>query len=177
MALPDFLKFEHGTAIIFGESGAVGVTNTMALNALASAAGRMGPAVDLGADWDQDYVVQLILETGTAPAAGVTAELYLASCYDNASWPGKVTGSDAAYPATVSANKLQLGPPVTTLIATADTNTIIRQQPVLWTPPARYVAPVLINLLGQALRNEGTPSNNDSRIILVPVRTLVQDTA
>lgn len=177
MALPDYLKFEQGTAIVWGEAGASGVTNTLSLDALASAGGRMGAAVDLGATWDQDYAVYVWVETGTAPAAGVTVEVYLASSHDNTNWPGKVTGSDAAYPATIAANKLQLGFPISQLVSTADLNTIIRQNPVIWTPPARYVAPVIVNLLGQAFRDEATATNNDSRVILVPLRTLVQDAA
>lgn len=177
MALPDYLKFEQGTAIVWGEAGGSGVTNTLSLDALATAAGRMGAGVDLGAAWDQDYAVYLWVETGTAPTAGNTVELYLASSHDNSNWPGKVTGSDAAYPATVANNKLQLGPPVSILIATNDGNTVLRAQPVIWTPPARYVAPVVVNLLGQAFRDEATASNNESRVILVPLRTLVQDAA
>jgi hypothetical protein len=179
MALPDYLKFEPGTAIVWGEAGATGpvVTNTLSLDALANGAGRMGAVADLTADYDQDYAVFLWVETGTAPTAGTTVELYLAASHDNSNWPGKVTGADAAYPATVSANKLQLGPPVSVLIATADTNTILRQAPMIWTPPARYVAPVVVNVLGQTFRDQATNSNNGSRVILVPMRTLVQDTA
>lgn len=177
MPLPDYIKFEAGTSVVWGEAGASGVTNTMTFEALASAAGRMGAAVDLGAAWDQEFAVYFYVETGTAPAAGVVAELYFASSIDNTNWPGKVTGSDAAYPATVANNKLQLGPPVTVLVATADANTTLRQQPVLWTPPARYVAPVVVNLLGQAFRDEATATNNDTRVILVPLRSLIQEAA
>jgi hypothetical protein len=39
----------------------------------------------------------------------------------------------------------------------------------LFIPKARYVAPLYINSLGQALRNEGTASNNTSGIILMPI--------
>lgn len=171
------MKFEPGTPVVWGEAGGAGVTNTLSLDALANAAGRMGAAVDLGAQYEQDFQVFFWVESGTAPVAGVTAELYLACSHDNTNWPGKVTGADAAYPATVAANKLQLGPPVVVLIATADGNTVLRQQPALWTPPARYVCPVVVNLLGQAFRDQATAANNLSRVILVPAETRVQDTA
>ena len=177
MALPDFAKIEQGTAVVWGEASGSGVTNTLSLDALANGSGRMGAAVDLGSVFDEEYLVYLYVETGTAPTAGTYVELYLASSHDNSNWPGKVTGSDAAYPATVSANKLQLGPPVVILIATNDGTTTLKQQPVIWNPPARYVVPVVINSLGQAFRDEATASNNDSRVIIVPRRLLVQDTA
>lgn len=176
-ALPDYFKQEQGTAIIWGEAGASGVTATLTFEALANAAGRMGAAVDLGAAWDQEYMVALWIETGTAPTLGAVYELYLACSHDNSNWPGNVTGSDAAYPATVADNKKRLWPPVTMLVCTADANTVLKQQPVIWRPSARYVAPVVINLSGQAVRDEVTATNNDSRVILVPLRSLVQDSA
>ena len=180
MALPDYFKYELGTAVVWGEAGATGaatVTNTLSLDALADAAGRMGAAVDLGSTFDQEYVAMLWVETGTAPTAGNTVELYFAFSHDNSTWPGKVTGSDAAYPSTVSANKKQLGMPSVILVATNDTNTILRQSPEVIRPKGRYVAPVVVNLLGQAFRDEATASNNDSRVILVPLRSLIQDAA
>lgn len=181
MALPDYFKCELGTAVIWGEAGATGisltVTNTLSLDALADTSGRMGASVDLGAAWDQEYLLFVTVETGTAPTAGKTVEVYLAWSLDNTNWPGKVTGSDAAYPSTVSANKLQLGNPAVLLIATNDGNTVLKQQPEVVLPKGRYVAPVVINLLGQAFRDEATAANNDSRVVLVPKRLLIQDTA
>lgn len=180
MALPDFIKQELGTPIIWGEAGATGisltVTKTLSLDALANAAGRMGASADLGAQWDRDYLVQLIVETGTAPAAGVTAELYLAWSHDNTNWPGKVSGSDAAYPTTVADNKKQLGNPAAILVATADANTVLKQNPNKIRALARYVAPVVVNLLGQAIRDETTATDNDSRVVLTPLLTRIQDT-
>lgn len=176
MALPDYFKYELGTAIVWGEAGGSGVTATLSLDALADAAGRMGAAVDLGAV-QEDYIAMLWVETGTAPAADKTVELYLAWSHDNTNWPGKVTGSDAAYPATVAANKKQLGPPAIILVSTADGTTVLKQNADVIVPKGRYVVPVVVNLLGQAFRDEATASNNDSRVILVPRRILIQDTA
>jgi hypothetical protein len=139
----------------------------------------MGASADLGATWDQDYYVQLIIESGSAPTAGGTVDLYLACCYDNSSWPAGVSGSDGAWPSDGNEDEWakQLGFPVTQLVATNDGNTIQRQNPVIWRPPGRYVVPVVDNNMDQAVRDEATATNNDSRVILVPVRSLLQDTA
>lgn len=177
MALPDYSKIEQGTAIVWGDSGGSGVTLVLTLDALANGAGRMGASADLGATFDEEYIAILRVETGTAPTAGTIAVLYLAASHDNSGWPGKVTGSDAAYPATVSDNLRQLGPPASVLVATADTNTVIQQNASIWRPQARYVAPIVVNFLGQAFRDQATASNNLSRVILVPRRLLIQDTA
>lgn len=176
MAILDYFKITQNTAVVWGQSGATGETAILSLNALANAAGQMGAAVDLGAQFEEEMAILLWIETGTAPAAGTTVELYMASSHDNVNWPGKVTGSDAAYPTTVANNKLQLGAPVSILVATADANTTLKQEPVIWRPPARYVVPVVVNLLGQAIRNQATPANNGSRVILVPRSYEIQDT-
>ena len=177
MALPDYFTREFGTAIVWGEAGGSGVTNTLSLDALADAAGRMGASVDLGAVWYGLMLLELVVETGTAPAIDRYVECYLAWSRNNSDWPGKVTGSDAAYPSTVAQNKKQLGYPSAVLISTADSNTILRQNAVVVIARARYVAPVVINLLGQSFRDETTASNNDSRVILTPIRQLIQDSA
>lgn len=180
MALPDFIKEEFGTPVIWGEASATGisltVTKTLSLDGLANGSGRMGASADLGAQWEREYLVQLIVETGTAPTAGTTVELYLAWSHDNTNWPGKASGSDAAYPTTVADNKKQLGNPVSILVATNDANTVLKQNPVKIRAQARYVTPVVVNLLGQAIRDETTATDNDSRVVLTPIVTRIQDT-
>jgi hypothetical protein len=175
VALPDSFKAGQGTAVVWGESGGGGVTHALSLDALANGSGRMGEAADLGATFDDEYILEVRVETGTAPTAGNTVEVYLAWSADNTNWPGKVTGSDAAYPSTVASNKLQLGLPAAVLVATNDGNTVLKQQPVIVRAKARYVAPVVVNLLGQAVRDETTASDNDSRVILTPRTQTVQD--
>lgn len=177
MALPDYYKIEQGTAVVWGDSGGSGVTHVFTLDALGIAGARMGTVADLGATFDEEYIAILRVETGTAPTAGTIATLWLASSHDNSGWPGKVTGSDGVYPATIADNIKQLGPPAVILVATADTNTVIQQQATIWRPSARYVAPVVVNSLGQTFRDQATASNNLSRVILVPRRLLVQDAA
>lgn len=175
MSLPDSIKLALGSAVIWGHSGGSGVTKDLGLNNLASGSGRMGAYADLGALWDEEYLVLLAVETGTAPTAGNPAELYFAVSHSSSIWPGKVTGSDAAYPTTVADNKKQLGVPVSILSATADSNTLLIQQPVIWRPGARYVCPVVVNLLGQSIRNQTTASDNLSRVYLVPRTLTIED--
>jgi hypothetical protein len=176
VTLPDFIKQSQGTPIVWGETGAtvmgLSVTHAMGVDALANGAGRNGVFADLGADFEQAYAVWVVVETGTAPTAGNVIEAYLASSHANSVWPGKATGTDAAYSATpsVATNKLQLGQPFI-LVATADANTVLIQNSGIWYPPARYVAPVFINGLGQAVRDEATASNNGSGIVLMPIIT------
>lgn len=177
MALPDYVEITQGTAIVFGESGATGVTHAMALDALANGAARMSNSADLGADYADEYIVIVRAETGTAPTAGNTVDVYLLSSYDNTNWPAKVTGSDGSYTlGTADANLRQAGPPVAVLVATADGTTVLEQAPVLWRPRGRYVVAIMDNNLGQALRDETVDNkNNDSRIILIPRRVKIND--
>lgn len=179
MSLPDYFKIEPGTAIIWGQAGASGVTHTLSLNGLADGSARMGAVADAGAQFDEEYMVLLAIETGTAPEAGSTVDLYLPCTYSTSYYPGGVTGSDGAWPSDGEEDEwsLQLGAPVVSLIATNDGSVLQVQSPVIWRPAGRYVVPVVDNNLGQAIRNEGTPANNDSRVILVPRRLLIQDAA
>ena len=176
MALPDYIEVTQGTAVVWGEAGASGVTATLSLDALANGAARMGAAVDLGANFADEYIVELRVETGTAPTAGNTVDLYLLSSTDNTNWPAKVTGSDGAYTlGTSDANLRQAGSPVVTLIATNDGNTVLIQNQSIWRPRGRYVVPIVDNNLGQAFRDETTATDNGSRVILTPRRIVIND--
>lgn len=176
MALPDKIQIKQGTFIIWGESGATGVTHTLSLDALANGAARMGAQADLGENHEDEYLVYLVAETGTAPTAGTTVDLYLVCSRDGTNWPAKVTGSDASYTlGTSNANLKQAGAPVVSLIATNDANTVLRQAPVIWRPRGRYVVPIYFNQLGQAIRDETTATDNDSRVILVPRGAVLND--
>lgn len=177
MALPDYFTHEFGTSVVWGQPTASGVTANLSLNNLTNGAGRMGVSVDLGPAWYQWLTLQVLMETGTAPAVGGVVEVFLAWSVNNTTWPGKVTGADAAYPTVVVDNKAQLGLPSSVLVATADANTVLVQNAVRILAHARYVAPVVVNLWSQSLRNEATATNNDSRVILTPYRSLIQDTA
>jgi hypothetical protein len=181
MPLPDYIVNSAGTAIIWGEAGATGlslsVTKTMSLDALASGSAQMGASADLGANYDQEYYVVVIVESGSAPTAGRSADLYFACSHDNTNWPAGVTGSDGAWPADGNEDEWakQLGVPVAAVISTNDATTVQIGNAVTWRPPARYVAPVLDNNWDVAFRDEATATNNDSRIVLVPKRITISD--
>lgn len=178
-ALPDYAKIEPGTAVVWGEAGAAGVTLTMTVDALASGSARMGAVADLGAQYDPEHAVILAVESGTAPTAGGTIDLYMPSTHSTSYYPGGVTGSDGAWPSDGNEDEwaLQLGLPVSLLKATNDGNVVQVQGGVIYTAPARYNVAVLDNNWSQAIRDEATATNNDTRIIMVPRRWLVQDTA
>jgi len=176
MALPDSFKVSQGTAIVWGQNGGTGVTADLSFNNLLDATAQQGASVDLTSDWDREYLVYLLVETGTAPTAGNVVDLFLVSSHNGTDWPAKVTGSNASYTlGTADANLRQAGSPVVSLFATNDANTVLRQAPVVWRPAGRYVVPIVDNNLGFALRNEGTAANNDSRIILIPLVDKVID--
>lgn len=177
MALPDSIKVSPGTAIVWGEAGASGVTHTLSLDALADGAARMGAVADLGASWDVWYSVMLVVETGTQPTAGNSVQLYLPCTHSTSYYPGGVTGSDGAWPSDSNEDEWakQLGAPVVSLIVTADANTVQVQAPVLWRPRGRYVVPVVDNNIGLAFRDETTATDNGSRVILVPLIESITD--
>jgi hypothetical protein len=176
MALPDYLQITQGTAIVWGESGATGVTAVCSLNNLANGAAQQGASVDLGANFEDEYVAILAIETGTAPTAGLTFDLYFGWSHDNTNWPAKMTGSNGSYTlGTSDANLRQIGPIVVSLIATADANTLLIQQSAIVRPRGRYVAPLVDNNSAQAIRNQTTASDNKSRVYLIPRRLVIND--
>ena len=179
MALPDNFVIQPGTAIVWGEAGGTGVTATLSLDGLADGSARQGNLVDLGATFPDEYMAQLVVETGTAPTAGLTASLYLACTWSTSGsfYPAGTSGSDGAWPSDGDEDQwaLQLGAPATTLVATNDGNTIQAQAPVLWRPTGRYVTAIVDNNLGVAFRDQATASANLSRVILVPLQAQIVD--
>lgn len=176
MALPDYIQLTQGTAIVWGESGASGVTAVCSLNNLANGSAQQGASIDLGANWEDEYAAILAIETGTAPTAGNTYELYFGFSHDNTNWPAKLTGSNGAYTlGTSDANLRQIGTPAVVLTVTNDGNTLLIQTGSIIRPRARYVAPLVDNNSGQATRNQATASNNLSRVYLVPRRLIIND--
>ncbi len=184
MALPDFIDVKQGPEYVFGEPTATDVTHSLSLNGLASGSARMSASADLGESFSDEYIVYFRVETatGTAPTAGNTCELWLVSSNDNSTWPGFVSGGDGAYPpsaqtaATLAQALPLLGPAACVLVTTPEADKVIRQSPVIWRPRGRYVVAVVRNSLGVAIKTEGTPASNDSRVLLVPRRVQVSET-
>lgn len=171
--MADIVRFveEIGTPIVWGEAGASGVTNTLSLNNLAAAAGRVGVAADLGTQWDCDLLLQAAIESGTAPTAGGAVEIFiLFSRSASSGWPagiGDISASDAAM--TV-ANSAQLGLPAAQVVAINAANTLQTQVSVRIRAKARYMTVVVINRWDQGTRNQGTATDNLSRVTVTPVR-------
>lgn len=179
MALPDYVKIEPGTAVVCGEAGATGVTVTLSFDGLASGSAIMSAVIDFGAQFDEEYSVIAAIESGTAPTAGGAIDVYIPCTHGTAYYPGGVTGSAGAWPGDGDEDQWakQLGPPVTSVIATNDANVLQVQAAVIWRPTARYGVVVVDNNWDQAVRDETTATDNDSRVILVPRRLLIQDAA
>lgn len=164
---------------MWGQPGATGVTKDITLDALASGSARMGVYADLGEYWDEEHIVIAKIESGTAPTAGGNIDVFAAYSRDASEWPAGVSGADAAWPADGNEDEWarQLGNPIISVIATNDTNTLQVQNARVFRPRARYMAIVVDNNWDQAIRNETTDTDNDSRVIVIPRRFLVQDAA
>jgi hypothetical protein len=172
MALPDTVRLTAGTPIVFGEdSGTIlglTVTHTLAVDALAAGAGRMSDSADLDNGSGQLPVllmVQVAVETGTAPTAGTVVPVYLAFANSTSHFPAAITGTDGAF--TV-ANRNQLGVPASILVAYATGTVTQKQQPSMVLVKGRYLAVVLINDMNQAVRDEATASNNETGVVVTP---------
>ena len=96
---------KQGTDIVIKESGG---TVVFTPKNIANNTGRMSATIDLGEKFAKRYQVEVISKLASAPDAGLGIEIYWATSKDGSVWPGKVTGSDAAYPSTVDDNKKQL---------------------------------------------------------------------
>lgn len=177
MALPDHVTTDFAnTATIWGESGASGVTNTLTFEALASGSARMGASKDLGATIPPRIRVELRIETGTAPTAGGRHDLYLAWSSDGTNWPAGVSGSDGAWPS--DGNEDEWSPQleyIGSLVATNDGTTVQKQGGWVVPTKGRYVVPVVDNNTDQAVRDETTATDNDSRVIIIPLDDQVED--
>ena len=177
MALPDHFKTDFAnTQVIWGESGASGVTNTLTFEALASGSARMGAEDDLGATPPPRVKVELRIETGTAPTAGGRVDLYLAWGDDGTTYPGGVSGSDGAWPSDGNEDEhVKALEYVGSLVATNDGNTVQVQGPWIVPVRGRYVVPVVDNNMDQAVRDESTATDNDSRVIMTLLDDQVED--
>lgn len=164
----NFLYRNAQTAIVWGPSGASGVTRNLSINGLGANAAWMGQAADLGAFYPTLLELTLEFETGNAPAALAEISTYLVWSRNGTDWPGLVTGLDASY--TIGANDINLRPlgMVYPWLARAEANTLQRYFTYLIVPRARWVAPVVHNRMGVTLRSQSPATNNLSRVILTP---------
>lgn len=158
---------KQGAGKVWKQSGG---DYAITLASLADGAGRCGAGGDLGATFAARYAVTLQLNLDVAPTAGKTVELYWAASRDGSTFPGGATGTDAAYkPGEVDEWKKQLLL-IGCLVVTNDAEAVVQTQVFVFSPPARYGCPVVINKAGQALEN----NDNSHRITLTPLVDEVQ---
>ena len=109
MALPDSAKYIDGTAFVFAYAtdwagGTVGWSSTVDgevnLNSLADGSYRETAKVDLTANRDVEYKVEVSWETDTDATAGSTVDVYVGysdSATAGTGNPAGLTGADGAY--------------------------------------------------------------------------------
>ena len=163
--MPNEVLDKQGTLIVIKESAGDVVFTP---KNIANNTGRMSASVDLGATFAGRYAVECQSKLQSAPDAGLGIEVYWATSKDDSVWPGKVTGSDGAYPSTVDDNKKQL----THLGKLTCHNTTDAQIKVLGLRPlGRYGVLVWVNKTAQTLTNTAA----DHIVTLIPVIPEIQD--
>ena len=154
-------EIQHqGAQKIWAAAAAAGETHLMTLTSLANAAARQGVYADLGIPREGGgnfkfglrYAAELQVSMNVAPVAGATIELWWAPSHNATTFPGGASGTDAAYTGlggggALADSKLQL------LLVGAlilDATVVTQRQHFIFTPPARYGSPIVVNLGGQA---------------------------
>lgn len=164
---------KQGTDIVWKNSGG---EYAITLASLADDAGRCGVKGDLAKNaavagrFAARWAVTAEFNMDVAPTAGEVIELYWAPSYDNTTFPGGATGTDAAYKAAeVDEWKKQLLL-IGCVVLTADADTVVQTQVFVFAPPTRYGCPVVINKGGQALEGD----DDSHQITFTPLEDEVQ---
>jgi len=151
--MPTEVLVKYGTPITWENGG----TPAMNLDSLATVAARQGAKHDLTATHADEYLVEVMIDTGgTAPAVGATIDVYLSRSNSGTAGTGNeggASGTDAAYTGIGSATILEsivqclfVGSVV--CVDEVDTNLI---QFFRVSPGARYVSPIVYNATLQTL--------------------------
>jgi len=153
---------KQGTDIVWKASGG---DYAITLASIADDAGRCGVKADLGATFAARYAATVEINLDAAPVAGNVIEVYWAPSHDNTTFPGGATGTDAAYKAGEEdewkKQLLLLG----CVTVTADADAVVQTQTFVFSPPARYGCPVIINKTGQAFEGD----DDSHQITLTPL--------
>jgi hypothetical protein len=142
----------------------------ISLASLAVDAGRNGVKADLGATFASRYAVTVEINMDVAPTAGKCIEIYWAPSHDNSTFPGGATGTDAAYKAGEEDEWKKQLLLIGCLVSTNDADAVVQTQVLMFSPPARYGAPVVINKADQALEGD----EDSHQITLTPLIDEVQ---
>jgi len=142
---------KQGTNKVWKNSGG---DYAISLASIAVDAGRCGVKGDLGATFASRYTVTVEINMDVAPTAGKCIEIYWAASHDNSTFPGGATGTDAAYKAgEVDEWKKQLLL-IGCVVVTNDADGVVQTQAFVFSPPARYGCPVVINKTDQAFEGD-----------------------
>jgi len=158
---------KQGTAMIWKASGG---DYAITLTSIADGAGRCGVKADLGAAFAPKYALTAEINLDAAPTAGEVIEIYWAPSRDNSTFPGGATGTDVAYKAGEEDEWKKQLLFVGAIVVTADADAVVQTQVFVFSPPARYGCPVVINHSGQAFEGD----NDSHQLTLTPLIDEVQ---
>ena len=151
--MPSEVLFKSGTPITWSDGGSTDVN----IDGLTTLAAGQGDKTDLGATHADDYLVEVMIDTGgTAPAVGATIDIYLSRSNSGTAGTGNeggATGVDDAYTGIGSATILESIVQclfVGSVVCVDETNTNLFQF-FRVSPGARYVSPIVYNATGQTL--------------------------
>lgn len=171
MALPDFLKFEVGTAKTWKNSGG---DYAMTFASITNGNGRQGAKGDLGANRARLWSVTIFAAAGSAVTApNQPLDVYWgasASGTAGTSNPGNLSGTDATFNTTPSEYAAQLIY-VGSLQMSNNRGTSQQIQTFVFSPPQRYGMPVIVNSTGQTLGS----TESDFQIVVTPLEEAVED--
>lgn len=172
MALPDFLKFEVGTAKTWKASAG---DYAMTFASITNGNGRQGVKGDLGANRARLWTVTVFAAVGSAVTApNQPYDVYWGASNSGTAGtdnPGALSGTDATFnttPAEYAAQLIYVG----SLQMSNNRGTSQQIQQFVFSPPTRYGMPVIVNSTGQTL--SATESNFS--IVLTPMEEAVEDT-
>jgi hypothetical protein len=172
VALPDFRKFEVGSAISWKASGG---TYAFTATSVTNNNGRQGVKGDLGANRAPIWDVLFTSSVGAAATAGNEIELWWGAS-DSATAgtdnPGGLSGTDATFNTTPDEYKQQLVF-IGSLILSNNAGTGVQKQWFSFVPPQRYGMPVVVNKSGQTLGSTAA----DHTVTLIPREEAVEDAA
>lgn len=137
---------------------ATGGDKTLTLTNMANAAGRAGQSIDLatlrhpsgpfaGLKFPRRLVMRLKTKIQANPTVNLPVDLYWAGSPDGLTFPGRVTGADAAFTVVRAPQLLYVG----SIPAVADTD--LQDMAFAFSVNTRYGCPVVINNSGAALSN------------------------
>ena len=165
--MPNEVLVKQGTGKVWKKTGG---DYAITLASLADGAGRCGVKGDLGVTFAARYAVTLEVNLDVAPTAGTTIELYWAPSYDDGTFPGGASGTDAAYkPGEVDEWKKQLLL-IGCVVVTADADSVVQTQVFVFSPPTRYGCPVVINKSDEEFEGD----DDDHQITFTPLIDEVQ---